>query len=158
MQKNGTKWIQGESRLGGKVINLELCRKLKFDDTTQWYMHKSESVLENETHQILWYFGIRTDHLISARRPVLWLIIKKKVDILLDFVVPVDQRVKIKEKEKTGNFSELPRKQKKEKKELSNIRLTFIPIVLEALGKKTAGTGNQRKNRDHPNINTVKIS
>ena len=31
-------------------------------------MHKPESVLENETHEILWDFEIQTDHLISARR------------------------------------------------------------------------------------------
>ena len=32
-------------------------------------MHKPKSVLENETHKILWNFEIQTDHLISARRP-----------------------------------------------------------------------------------------
>ena len=29
----------------GKVIHLELCKKLKFDSTAKWYMHKSESFL-----------------------------------------------------------------------------------------------------------------
>ena len=29
-------------------------------------MHKPESVLENETHKILWDFQIQTDHPISA--------------------------------------------------------------------------------------------
>ena len=28
-------------------------RKIKFDHTTKWYMHKPESVLENETHKNL---------------------------------------------------------------------------------------------------------
>ena len=37
----------------GKVIHMELCKKLKVDHTTKWYMHKQESVLENETHKIL---------------------------------------------------------------------------------------------------------
>ena len=32
-------------------------------------MHNSESVQENETHELLWGFEIQTDHLISARRP-----------------------------------------------------------------------------------------
>ena len=40
----------------GKVIHWELCKKLKFDHTTKWYMHKSESFLENEMHKILWDF------------------------------------------------------------------------------------------------------
>ena len=42
----------------GKVIHWELCKKLVFDHTTKWYMQKSESVLENETHKILWAFEI----------------------------------------------------------------------------------------------------
>ena len=32
-------------------------------------MHKSESVLVNETHKVLFDFEIETDHLIPARRP-----------------------------------------------------------------------------------------
>ena len=40
----------------GNVIYWELSKKMKFDHSTKWYMHKPESVLENETHQILWDF------------------------------------------------------------------------------------------------------
>ena len=49
------------------VIHWELCKKLKFDHTNEWHMHSSESVLENETHKLLWDFDIQTDHLISAK-------------------------------------------------------------------------------------------
>ena len=41
-------------------------------------MHNPESVLENETHIILWDFEIQIDHLISARRPDLVIVKKKK--------------------------------------------------------------------------------
>ena len=58
----------------GKVIYRELCKKLKFDHTNKWYMHNPESVLENETHKLVWDFDIQTDHLISARRPDLIII------------------------------------------------------------------------------------
>ena len=37
----------------GLVIHWELCKKLKFDRSTGWYMHKPESIRENETHKIL---------------------------------------------------------------------------------------------------------
>ena len=37
----------------GKVIYWELCKRLKFDRNTKWYVHKQESVQENETHKIL---------------------------------------------------------------------------------------------------------
>ena len=32
-------------------------------------MHNPESVIENETHKLLWDFEKQTDNLISARRP-----------------------------------------------------------------------------------------
>ena len=40
-----------------KVIHWELCKKLKFDHTTIWYMHKPESVLENETQNSLEFWS-----------------------------------------------------------------------------------------------------
>ena len=42
----------------GKVIHREMCKKLKFDSTNKWYIHNPESVLENETHKLLWDFEI----------------------------------------------------------------------------------------------------
>ena len=71
----------------GKMIHWELCKRLKFDRTNKWYMNKSESLLENETHKNLWDFEIKKDHLISARRLNLMLIDKKKKNgYLLDLV------------------------------------------------------------------------
>ena len=43
-----------------------MCKK--FDQTTKWYIHKPEYVLENVTYKILWDFEIPTDYLIPARR------------------------------------------------------------------------------------------
>ena len=51
-----------------KLIYEELCKRLNFNHTYKWYMHKPESFLVNETHKILWDFEIQTDHLISVRR------------------------------------------------------------------------------------------
>ena len=62
----------------GKVIHWEMCKKFKFDHTNKWYMHNPASVLENDTRKLLWDFDIQTDHLISARRPDLIIINKKK--------------------------------------------------------------------------------
>ena len=41
-------------------------------------MHSPATVLENDTHKLLWDFNIQTDHLISARRPDLIVINKTK--------------------------------------------------------------------------------
>ena len=62
----------------GKVIHREMCKKFKFDQTNKWYMHNPVAVLENDTHKLLWDFDIDTDHIISARRPDLIIINKKK--------------------------------------------------------------------------------
>ena len=55
----------------GWVINWGMCKKLKFD-----YTNNPAPVLENDT--LLWDFDIHTDYLISARRPDLIIITKKK--------------------------------------------------------------------------------
>ena len=44
-------------------------------------MHNPAPVLENDTHKLLWDFGIHTDHLISVRRPDLLVINNKKREI-----------------------------------------------------------------------------
>ena len=62
----------------GRVIHWELWKKFKFDHTNKWYMHNPASVLENDTHKLLWDFDIQTDHLISVRRPDLIIINKKE--------------------------------------------------------------------------------
>ena len=41
-------------------------------------MNNPATVLENDTNKILWDFDIQTDHLISARKPDLIIINKKK--------------------------------------------------------------------------------
>ena len=43
----------------GKVIYRELCKRLKFGHTTKWYIHKPDSVLENDKYKILWDFEIQ---------------------------------------------------------------------------------------------------
>ena len=84
-----------------KVIFYELCKKLKFDHSTEWYMYKLESVLENETYKVLCDFERQTDHLIPTKRPDLMIISKKqKPCSKVDFAVSENNIVKIKENKK----------------------------------------------------------
>ena len=97
----------------GKVIHWELCKKLKFDHTNKWYIHNSESVLENETRKPRWDFEIQMDYLISARRPNLIIINKKEITCwIVDFAIPADHRVKLKECEKGDKYCDLVRELK----------------------------------------------
>ena len=101
-------------------------------------MHNPAPILENDTHKLLWDFDIQTDHLISTRRPDLIIINKKKkkkICKIVDFAVPADHRIKLKECEKRDKYLDLARELKK----LWNMKVTIIPIVIGAFGKVTKG-------------------
>ena len=78
-------------------------------------MHNPAAVQEHDTHKLLWAFDIQTDHLISARKPDLLIINqkkkkkKKRICKFVDFAVPADHRIKLKESEKKDNYLDLAR-------------------------------------------------
>ena len=97
-------------------------------------MHNPAPVVENDTHKLLWDFDIHTDHLISARRPGLIIINKKKIIFkIVDFAVPADHRIKLKECEKKDNYLDLARELKK----LWDKKVTIVPIVIGTFGTVT---------------------
>ena len=132
----------------------------------KWYMHNPPPVLENDTHKLLWDFDIHTDHLISAWRPDLIIMNnnkkrkrKKIICKIVDPVVPIDYRIKLKECEKKDKYLDLA----KELKKLWNMKVTIVPIVIGAFGTITkgllkgladleaGGLGSWRTSRDCPN-------
>ena len=77
-------------------------------------MHNAAPVQENGTHKLQWDFDIQTDHQISARRPDLTVFDKKKRTCkIVDFAVPADRRIKLKESEKKDKYLDLDRELKK---------------------------------------------
>ena len=95
-------------------------------------MHNPAPVLENNMHKLLWDFDIHTDHL----RPDLIIINKKKRTCkIVNFAIPDDHRIKLKEGEKKDNYFNLARELKK----LLNMQVTIIPIVIGAFGTVTKG-------------------
>ena len=76
-------------------------------------MHNPAAVLENNAHKLIWDFDIHTNHIISARRPDLKVINKKKrTRKIVDFAVPADYRIKLKECEKKDKYLNLARELK----------------------------------------------
>ena len=97
----------------GKVVHWEMCRKFQFDHTNKWYMHNPAPVLTNDSHKLLWDFNIQTDHLNPARRPDLIIINKRKrICKIVDFAVPADHRINLKESEKKDKYLDLARELK----------------------------------------------
>ena len=99
-------------------------------------MHNPAPVLENDSHKLLWDLNIQTDHLIPARRPDLIIINKRKrVCRIVDFAVPADHRINLKESEKKDKYQDLARELKK----LWNMKVTIVPVMIGALGTVTKG-------------------
>ena len=81
-----------------------------------------------------WNFDVKTDHLISARRPDLIIINrKKKTCRIVVFTVPAACRVKVKESEKKDKYLDLGWELKK----LWNMKVTIIAIIIGSLGTVT---------------------
>ena len=118
-------------------------------------MHNPAPVLENDSHKLLWDFNVQTDHLIPARRPDLIIINKRKrICKIVDFAVPADHRINLKESEKKDKYLDLARELKK----LWNMKVTIVPIVISSLGtvtkgfiKGSGGLGSWQTGRDYPN-------
>ena len=99
-------------------------------------MHNTAPVQEYDSHKLLWDFNIQTDHLMPARRPDLIMINKKKkICKIVDFAVPVDHRIILKESEKKDKYLDLAR----ELKNLWNMKVKIVPIVIDALGTRYKG-------------------
>ena len=99
-------------------------------------MHNPVPVLANDTHKLLWDFDIHTDHLISATRPNLIIINKKKrICKIVNFAVPADHRIKLRECEKKDKYLDLARELKK----LWNMKVSIVPIVIGTFGTVTEG-------------------
>ena len=105
-------------------------------------MRNPAPVLVNDTHKLLWDFNIQTDHLIPTRRPDLIISNnnnnnnkKKRICKIVDFAVPADHRINLKEDEKKDKYLDLARELKK----LWNMKVTIVPIVIGALGTVTKG-------------------
>ena len=77
-------------------------------------MHNPAPVLENDSHKLVWDFNIPTDHLIPAWRTDLIRINKRKgICKIVDFAVPADHRINLKESEKKDKYLDLARELKK---------------------------------------------
>ena len=99
-------------------------------------MHNPEPVLENDTHKLLWdfdtnestYLGPKTRSYNNQQK-------KKKICKIVDFAVPADHRIKLKEYEKRDKYLDLARELKK----LWNMKVTIIPIVIGVFSTVTKG-------------------
>ena len=73
----------------------------------------------------------------------------------MDFAVPADHRVKLKEREKKDKYLDLARELKK----LCNRKVMFIPIIISALGTVTEGLSKGLENLEiRGRVETIKTT
>jgi hypothetical protein len=98
----------------GKRMHWDICKKYNIHAKEKWYEHEPEPVIEYAECKILLVFNIQTDCIIEARRPDLVIVDKvKNICQILDFAVPYDTRVNMKESEKIEKYQDLARELKK---------------------------------------------
>ena len=131
-----------------------MCKKFKFDHTNKCHMHNPAAVLK----KLLWDFHVHTDHLISARRIDLIKINKKKITCkFVDFAVPPDLRIKLKEWEK-DKYIDLARELKKT---MENAGVNYSNCNWCVwnrnwrINKGTGGLGSWRTSGNHPNYSII---
>ena len=118
-----------------KIIHKNICEEYDIETVTQPWLHKPESVTENNQVKILWDFEIRTDHVIPARRPDIVVVDKvKREATIIDVAVPSDRNIQDKETEKITKYQDL----KLEIQKLWNVKAKVVPVVIGALGSTTA--------------------
>ena len=114
-------------------------KKFKFDYAKKCYMHNHALGQQNDTQKRLLNFDIQMNHLISVRRPDLIIIKKKKKEKkickIINFTVPTDHRIKLKECGKRDKYLDLARELKK----LWSIKVTIISIVIGTFDSVTKG-------------------
>ena len=71
--------------------------------------------MQNKTDKILSDFEVQADHLISARRPNLVIVNKKKKKTcqIVDFAIPADSRIKMIENKERNEYLYFAREMKK---------------------------------------------
>ena len=72
------------------------------------HTHTPQSAHENDDYKILWDFHIQTEKVIEHRRPDIVRINKQKRECqIIDFAIPGDQNIAIKEQEKIEKYQHL---------------------------------------------------
>ena len=103
---------------------------------TKWYMHNQNPSWKMR-HINPSDFEVHTNHIISAKRLDLIIVKKKKEKKgtcrTVNFAVPADHKVKLKESENRDKFMNPAMELKK----LWNIKVTVVSIVIGALGTVT---------------------
>ena len=117
----------------GKHIHWLLLKKWDIPCTEKWYEHVPQPVVQSGDGQIVitWDLEIKTDRKVGHNKPDI--LVKnhaEKIWYIIDFAVPMDHRVEIKEAEKVHNYMNLATEVRRQHR----VRTKIVPIIMGALG------------------------
>ncbi|KAJ8029456.1 hypothetical protein HOLleu_28849 [Holothuria leucospilota] len=126
-----TEYLERHNKVAA-ALHLEICRHYGIPTAEQHpWLHRPETVNETDRVKILWDFEVRTDKVITARRPDIIVVDKQeKTAKIIDVAIPLDKNIRGKEAEKTQKYQDL----KLEIQKLWDVKAEVIPIVIGALG------------------------
>ena len=111
-------------------------------------------------NQIGFWRTNRSPNLGQTTRPYINKKRKKETCKIVDFAVPVDHRVKLKENEKKNKYLDLARDFTKTVKHESNVYINYFWwswYSHRRIIKVTGGLGNKRRSGDHSNYTIIEI-
>ncbi|KAJ8040969.1 hypothetical protein HOLleu_15434 [Holothuria leucospilota] len=129
----GTLYLKRHNDLAS-AIHRKVCQNYDFHVEPVPWQHKPNLVEENDKAKILWDFEIRTDRVMTARRPDLVIIDKgNKIATIVDVAVPSDTNIERKEREKIEKYQDL----RLEVQRMWDVKAKVVPVVVGALGATT---------------------
>ena len=114
------------------LIHKHICEFYGIPTCEKPWLYTPQPLVLSNNVKIMWDFGIRTDHIISAHRPdIIIHDSTQRLAILLDVAIPADFNIVDKEKEKIQKYQDLCL----ELQRIWNLRtITFVPIIIGATG------------------------
>ena len=130
--------------------------------TNKWYIPNVESTLDNETHELLWSFkdinGSSNLSLTTRPRDSSQ---KKRTYRIVNYAVPTNHRIRLKESKEIDKYLDLLRELKKMMEHQGKGNTSSNWCARNNTQKKSKGTGifgNKRISRDYPNDSIIKIT
>ena len=137
-------------RMGLRVY-WELCRRYGLKCVDKWYEEVPDPIRRSEDGniEVWWDNAVETTKRMDHNRPDVIIIDKvKKEWILVDFSVPWDKNIVLKEDEKINNYSPLAHEIRK----LHKVKTKIVPIVVGSLGVVSKNLTGYIKQLDIPDV------
>lgn len=128
----GTRYLARHD-IVGKHIHWLILKKYGIPTESKWYQHVPQTVTESTDGSVVifWNKPIHTDRKVAHNKPDIVVIERKeKKWYIIDFAVPMDHRVRVKEDIKVDTYLDLAAEVRRQ----YHVKTEIVPVVIGALG------------------------